>query len=100
MLFYFIFYFTLSYFILSFLILISILFLFSHHFVFVLLKKIYEKYIWNKKNNNESHLTWLCHAKYGQIHTLSGIGGVWIEKEERLGIGVSLWQQPEEAVWA
>jgi len=95
MLFYFIFfYFTLSYFILSFLISISILFLFSHHFVFLLLKNI--KNIYEIKKIIMSHLTAMQNmARFIRYLVL---GGFWTEKEERLGIGVSLWQQPEEAV--
>ena len=86
MLFYFIFfYFTLSYFILSFLISISILFLFSHHFVFLLLKINMKNIYEIKNNNNESHLTWLCRAKYGQICTLSGYRGVFGQKRRNVG---------------
>jgi len=93
------FYFILCYFILFFtslyLILFYFYFNFNFHFTFIFtpfcfsaLKKIWKIYIKYKKkiNNKESHLTWLCHAKYGQ----SCWGGVLDSRGRRLGIGVSV----------
>ena len=88
------FYFILCYvilfyfFLLHFILFYFIFFNFNFHFIFIFtpfcfsaLKK-YKKYIWNKKNNNES---FDCHAKYGQIHTLSSIGGVLDRKGRKVG---------------
>ena len=97
------FYVILLFFLLHFILFYFIFFNFNFHFIFIFTPFCFsalKKNIWNKKII--MRVIWLDSAMQNMARFIRYmvLGGFWTEKEERLGIGVSLWQQSGDAVWA